>query len=177
VNQLTVVWNALDGGETEIHSNILRIDVADGLWIRVAFGMQGPAQIVSELTLCEEPGRKAGGDVRGRFVIIPLDEFSTLVGVAMASDSPADLVPIRSRPAWTMLDHEPLPDSPGMVTARAADGEGLMIDFAPGPGGKDACVLHIYSLSKDRMPSEDRTKRPVLSIPRLSPEIITIAAR
>jgi hypothetical protein len=177
-SQPRVLWSAPDGRETAVAPDAVEIQVADGLWMEVVFGLDPPDHLSVKLTLQGKSTRRDGcGEDRSRFVVIPIDEASALVGVAEASASPATLCPTLAHPAWVASGSRLGSTREGFLEARGPEGGGLRMSFDRGPGeSEDTCVLRITCEGGGRSGSSVDGGSPRLSVARLAPATLRTVA-
>ena len=159
------VWESPDGREAPLRGNVAHVDVADGLRLVIRVGMEASTRLAMELALeGESAGRDPSCTVRSRFVVIPLDASSLLVGIAEASATPAFLIPTAARPFWAVPDGGQRMGE-GRFVGRSAAGERLALRLTPAPELEGACVLEVTSSSR---------QAAGLSIATLGPEALRI---
>ncbi|HKB16588.1 MAG TPA: hypothetical protein VKF62_11015 [Planctomycetota bacterium] len=173
-----MVWSAPDGRETAVAPDAVQIQVADGLRMEVAFDLDPPDHVSVNLTLKGRSPRRDGcGEGASRFVVVPLDDASSLVGVADASDSPATLCPTLAHPAWVASGSRLGSTREEFVEARGPKGGGLRMSFDLGPGeSEDTCILRISCAGGGRSGNSVEGASPRLSVARLAPATLRIVA-
>src|SRR5262245_4497233 len=91
---LEVAWLAADGQQRVNCPALVQIEVVAGLLLDLVFSAQEAAGIIARVTLSgERPGCGSPGKSNARFVVIPLDAASLLLGVAEPSAEPAAWIP------------------------------------------------------------------------------------
>ena len=169
-----VTWRP-DGVDSPIGSPAVQIVVIDGVRLDVAFASVDPAVISTEVTLS---GVRELGDGPGtappRFVIIPVDPGSALVGVAEPSLAPAELMPVLSTPTWATLDGRQLARD-ASVAARAG-GIQVAIQLIPGPWQGTGCIVQITVMRLAPATGASAAGDDLLSIGYLSPQTLRLDA-
>src|SRR5690349_8165398 len=147
---LTLFWCAPDGKEMAIGRGLVQLKVAEGVLIHVEPNVQAHVGLTVSLTLrTADPVRELSGNAGKRFVLIPVQEFAALVGVAEPGELPAYLCPVPSTPAWIAPDGSSIPTADVSLTVRASDGMRLVLRLLSGAevDNKSICVLQVTSAS------------------------------
>jgi len=178
-SRITLLWSAPDGKETAIGLGVVEIRVAEGVSIHIEPNVDDDAQLTVDLDLhTVDTVRELSGPAGKRFVIIPVDESSALVGVAEPSELPACLCPVPSTPAWVAPNRGSMSATDGSLLVRDSTGVRLMFRLLPASemDNMSMCVVQVTSASDHNLRPGFEKARSVLSILRSSPGSIRIAA-
>ena len=171
---LEVTWISADGQQLSWPACI-QVEVAAGLMMDLAFASQDQVRVVVRFNLTgERPTCDPATKSNARFVIIPLDEASLLLGVAEPSAEPAALMPVASTPVLLRTDGIRIGTRDGFLSVRGPHRTGADVSFVPDVGDINACVLQVRAASETRGGADRGEPSLGLSILRLEEDSLTI---
>ena len=172
---LDVAWFTAEGKRESLNTTGPRLEVTAGVLIDFAFRSQEPTRVEIDLTLSgERPVCGGLGTSNARFVIIPLDESSLLLGVAEPSAEPALLMPVPSTPVLLVAGGRRTPTQGGLLKVRTSEDVGADLDFLPSVGEVNACVLRIQDAPGGRDSSPRSRLSRGISLQRFSEDSVAV---
>ena len=172
---LEVVWLPENGRQQSRFSEHVQFEVVAGLMLDLAFAIQDATRIELRLTFSgQRLGSGMPGTANPRFVVIPLNDSSLLLGVAEPSDEPAALTPVASTPVLLGQGGSRIVTKGGLLSVRGSDRIGIDVDFVPGVGAINACVLRIRAAPGGCGEAGQRQPRLGLSLLRLREDAMRI---